>query len=152
MRLVGFSSIRDRAIVIVRAVKTYGSTSGRRAIQALSLAVLTGCAVGPDFKQPDAPDVKGFLSQRDGPPGDALVPGADVAARWWDVLGSPGLNRLIEDGIANNPDLAAAEAAVRVAQANALSLRGTLLPVVTDCPAPAPTKVSLDPVVSATPV
>ena len=103
----------------------------------LALTMLTSCAVGPDFQRPDAPDVKGYLSRRDDAPGGVLTPtaafttGADIAARWWDVFGSRGLNQLIEDGIANNPDLAAAEAAVRVAQANALALRGTLFPVVT---------------------
>ena len=132
MRLVGFSPILGELVVIRDTARACLYAPSRRIIEALSLfALLTSCAVGPDFKQPDAPDVKGFLSQRDEPPGATLSPGADIAARWWDVFQSPGLNKLIADGIANNPDLAAAEAAVRVAQANALALRGTLLPVVT---------------------
>jgi outer membrane protein TolC len=36
----------------------------------------------------------------------------------------------VQDGIAHNADLAAAEAAVRVAQANALAQRGALFPTV----------------------
>jgi NodT family efflux transporter outer membrane factor (OMF) lipoprotein len=96
----------------------------------LGLAMLTGCAVGPDFQRPLSPETTGFLSPRgDRIPGTA--PGADIAARWWEVFRSRELNRLIADGIANNADLAAAEAAVRVAQANANALRGTLFPVLT---------------------
>src|SRR6185503_5056333 len=63
-------------------------------------------------------------------PGRAFRFGADVSARWWENFHSAGLNDLIEQGIARNPDLQAAEAAVRVAQANALSQRGGLFPQV----------------------
>lgn len=95
----------------------------------LAMTMLTSCTVGPDFQRPPPPDVNGFLSPRgDRIPGTA--PGADIAARWWEVFGSRELDKLIEDGIANNAELAAAEAAVRVAQANALALRGTLFPLI----------------------
>ena len=91
--------------------------------------MLSSCAVGPDFLRPPPPETAGFLSPR----GDRIagtVRGADIAARWWEVFRSRELNKLIEDGIANNADLAAAEAAVRVAQANANALRGTLFPLI----------------------
>ena len=93
------------------------------------MTMLAGCTVGPDFFSPLPPALKGFL------PGDRQVPGVatvrtDIPAQWWQVFRSQQLNALIADAIANNPDLAAAEAAVRVAQANALSLRGTLFPVI----------------------
>jgi NodT family efflux transporter outer membrane factor (OMF) lipoprotein len=84
---------------------------------------------GPLAAAVRAPGTDGFLSPR----GDRIagtVVGADIAANWWEAFHSRALNRLIEDGIANNADLAAAEAAVRVAQANALALRGTLFPVI----------------------
>jgi NodT family efflux transporter outer membrane factor (OMF) lipoprotein len=47
---------------------------------------------------------------------------------WWELFRSPTLNRLVQDGITHNADLAAAEAAVRVAHANALAQRGALFP------------------------
>jgi NodT family efflux transporter outer membrane factor (OMF) lipoprotein len=99
---------------------------------AVALTMLTGCLmVGPDFQSPPPPGVTGFLpGQRESVPGAAVIRGAQISARWWDVFRSRNLNRLIQDGIENNPDLQAAEAAVRVAQANALSLRGTLFPVI----------------------
>ena len=88
--------------------------------------MLTGCTVGPDFLAPAPPPVAGYLP---GGPGIATIRGADVSERWWKVFRSRALDRLIQDGIDNNQDLAAAEAAVRAAQANALSLRATLFPV-----------------------
>jgi NodT family efflux transporter outer membrane factor (OMF) lipoprotein len=108
----------------------------RRAVRAslsvLAITMLTSCTVGPDFQVPVLPAIKGFLpAQRDSVPGTTVVRGAEISARWWDVFRSRSLNRLIQDGIDNNSELRAAEAAVRAAQANALALRGTLFPVVT---------------------
>ena len=94
--------------------------------------MLTSCTLGPDFQVPALPAIKGFLpAQNDSVPGTAVLRGAEISARWWDVFRSRNLNKLIQDGIDNNPDLRAAEAAVRAAQANAFSLRGTLFPVIT---------------------
>jgi NodT family efflux transporter outer membrane factor (OMF) lipoprotein len=96
----------------------------------LGLTMLAGCTVGPDFLAPSPPPVEGYLPGRaDRAAGVATVRGADVSERWWKAFRSRALNRLIQDGIDNNQDLAAAEAAVRAAQANALALRATLFPV-----------------------
>ena len=64
-------------------------------------------------------------------PGHPIVRTAEVPPQWWELFRSPALNRIVEDGITHNADLAAAEAAVRVAQANALAQRGLLFPNVT---------------------
>ena len=96
----------------------------------LALSMLASCTLGPDFKSPDAPPVTGYLPAGDRPPGRIYAPGADIPARWWEVFRSRHLNDLIEMGIAHNADLQAAEAAVRVAQANALAQRGALFPQV----------------------
>lgn len=94
-----------------------------------ALALTAGCAVGPDFVEPKAPEVAGYLADGSGrKAGQQARYGADIPARWWSLFGSPHLSRLIEDGIANNPDLKAAEAGVRMAQANALAVRGGLFP------------------------
>ena len=107
-----------------------------RAVRAVSLCgltlMLTSCAVGPDFQVPAPPALKGFLpGQGDGVPGSTVVRGADIPARWWE----PFRSRRIEPADRGRhrttiADLQAAEAAVRVAQANALAQRGTLFPVV----------------------
>jgi len=54
----------------------------------------------------------------------------DIPDRWWGLFQSRYLNKLVEEAIAHNADLESAEAAVRVAQANALAQRGALFPVV----------------------
>jgi NodT family efflux transporter outer membrane factor (OMF) lipoprotein len=100
--------------------------------------MLTGCAVGPDFTTPLPPAVTSFLSQipvaglpnGDHVPGQTVARGSDIPARWWELFRSPPLNDLIEQAVIHNPDLRAAEAAVRIAEANALAQRGTLFPVV----------------------
>ncbi len=92
--------------------------------------MLTGCAVGPDFAPPPAPGVPSYLPGGDRAPGRSLLNGADIPARWWELFRSRHLNELMEHGIAYNGDLEAAEAAVRIAQANALAQRGALFPTV----------------------
>src|SRR5439155_1351003 len=97
-----------------------------------------GCAVGPDFHQSEPPPVAGYLpsgraSTRPNPNvirGQKLLYGSDITSRWWDLFGSTHLNGLIEEAVRLNPDLQAAEAAVRVAQANTLAQRGALFPQV----------------------
>jgi len=66
----------------------------------------------------------------EGVPAQRASYGGDIPARWWEVFRSEHLNELIEYGILQNADLEAAEAAVRIAQANALAARGPLFPQV----------------------
>ena len=87
--------------------------------------MLTACAVGPDFRSPEPPPAQGYF------PGQSLHGSSDVPGRWWERFRSERLSRLIDDGLVHNTDLQAAEAAVRVAQANALSQRAALFPVFT---------------------
>jgi NodT family efflux transporter outer membrane factor (OMF) lipoprotein len=105
---------------------------GRRG-SILLVLVLAGCAVGPDFHAPEAPGVTKFLPGRapDRVPGRTVAKGAEIPAEWWELFQSPALNHLVKEGIAHNADLKAAEAAVRVAQANARAQRGALFPTVT---------------------
>jgi NodT family efflux transporter outer membrane factor (OMF) lipoprotein len=88
-----------------------------------SALMLSACAVGPDFKLPESPPAPGYF------PGQVIRESTDIPGNWWERLSSPQLNRLIDDGIAQNSDLQAAEAAVRVAQASALAQRASLFPV-----------------------
>lgn len=96
----------------------------------LVAASLAGCAVGPDFKKPSPPATTKYLSDAAGDhvSGHPVAAGAEISPQWWELFRSPALNRVVEDGLARNADLAAAEAAVRVAQANALAQRGALFP------------------------
>ncbi|MFL5105373.1 MAG: efflux transporter outer membrane subunit [Xanthobacteraceae bacterium] len=100
-------------------------------------AMAAGCAVGPDFQPPSPPQVTGYLPPGRRPatseplPDQRLVAGAAIPDRWWELFRSRHLNELITQAIIHNTDLQAAEAAVRVAQANALAQRGALFPLVT---------------------
>ena len=89
--------------------------------------------VGPDFVVPETPPVGTYLPASVATQNAAAAdvkPGAQLSGDWWHMLGSRRLNALIEMGLANNADLAAAEAALRVADANALALRGGFWPTV----------------------
>jgi len=68
-----------------------------------------------------------------GPPVAAqhFVSGADVSARWWAAFKSPQLNALIKLSVEHNPTLQSAEAAIKVAQYNALAQRGLFFPQLT---------------------
>jgi NodT family efflux transporter outer membrane factor (OMF) lipoprotein len=100
-----------------------------------------GCAVGPNFKTPAAPDVKDYtvspLQTTAATPavaaGEAqhFAQGSDISADWWTLFHSQALNDLIDHSLANNPDLKAAQAALLVAKENYLAQRGVYYPSVT---------------------
>jgi len=102
--------------------------------------LLTSCAVGPNFKPPPAPDVSGYTpeqlkSPHADPAGPQVAPqrfkvGADIAPRWWVAFRSQPLNALIRKSVAQSPTLEAAEAAIKVANFNALAQRGLYYPQV----------------------
>ena len=104
-----------------------------------SLLMVVSCTVGPDFQPPAPPAVGTFLPAAgngvggggDHVAGRRVVRGGEVPSRWWETFRSPDLKRLIEEGLAHNADLEAAEAAVRVAQASALAAQSALFPLVT---------------------
>src|SRR5580698_3121496 len=89
-------------------------------------AMLAGCAVGPDYRQPAAPAASSLV--RGGPPaataaaavgaGEAqsFVVAQDIPAQWWTLFQSPQLNALIESSLKANPSASAAQAALRQAQ------------------------------------
>ena len=102
---------------------------------------MTGCAVGPNFTPPAAPDVSAYTASPvtatvatpgvDGGNAQSFVPGADVAADWWTLFQSPLLDDLIAQSLKNNHDLKAAQAALQVAHETMLAQRGAFLPSVT---------------------
>src|SRR5947209_3005272 len=110
-------------------------------VAALALAALVaGCAVGPDFVPPAAPDTQGYTPDRLGSR-TAAAPTAggqaqrfmrdlDLPGQWWTLFHSRPLNALVERALANNADVQAAQAALRVARANVRAQRGTLFPQV----------------------
>jgi NodT family efflux transporter outer membrane factor (OMF) lipoprotein len=102
---------------------------------------LAGCAVGPDFERPAAPNVAQYtpgtqLQQTHATaiPGGAaqrLISGRDIPGEWWRVFQSAPLDRLITEALAANPDIQSAQAALRQAQENVAAGQGALFPTVT---------------------
>jgi NodT family efflux transporter outer membrane factor (OMF) lipoprotein len=113
----------------------------RSVLAALVISLMAGCAVGPDFKKPAAPDVNGYtaaplpttVATADVAGGEAqrFVSGSDIPADWWTLFHSQALNDLIEQSLANNHDLKAAQAALSVARQNTLAQHGAFFPSVT---------------------
>ena len=105
------------------------------------LPLVAGCAVGPDFRKPDAPKAADYsptkaisettasapvtagASQR-------FNPKSDVPYDWWKIFGSSELNALIERAFKANPDIASAQAALREAQENVVAQQGFFYPTV----------------------
>lgn len=118
----------------------------RRKVACATLATLlsagmSGCAVGPDFQPAAVPEATGYVpgklaspgSERGGPrvASQHFVTGEDVSARWWAAFKSRGLNELVRQSVDHNPNLQAAEAAIKIAQYNAQAQRGLFYPQVT---------------------
>src|SRR6202012_1843765 len=106
----------------------------------LGALLMAGCAVGPDFKRPAAPEVSDYtahpmtttVATENVAGGDAqrFATGSDIPGDWWTLFHSKPLNALIEQSLANNHDLKAAQAALSVARENVLAQRGTYYPSV----------------------
>jgi NodT family efflux transporter outer membrane factor (OMF) lipoprotein len=126
----------------IRSRRSHAS-GGRRAIASVtawSVVLLAGCAVGPDFHTPSAPQVSGYLAQPlptqtaeaeiSGGEAQRFLQQLDLPAQWWELFHSPPLNTLVEQALKANPDMWAAQAALRQAQENAYAQEGVLYPSV----------------------
>ena len=90
------------------------------------LPALAGCTVGPDFVPPTPPTARSYeknglpaaTAQSEGSKGVAqrFSLAADLPGEWWRLYRSPALDQLIRQALADNPDLQAADAALRQAQ------------------------------------
>jgi NodT family efflux transporter outer membrane factor (OMF) lipoprotein len=109
-------------------------------VPVLAALLAAGCAVGPNFKQPEAPKVDRYTTSPLEPtvsaPGvlggeaQRFQPGAEISSDWWTLFHSAPLNELIEHSLANNPDLEAAQAALLSAREGVLAQRGAYYPSV----------------------
>ncbi|VFR45301.1 RND efflux system, outer membrane lipoprotein CmeC [plant metagenome] len=85
----------------------------------IAAALLSACAVGPDYVRPQPPQVDAFIRQD---PAVATSATAQADPAFWRAFGDPLLERLVDTALANNQDLHIAMA--NYEQANAL-LRGS---------------------------
>jgi NodT family efflux transporter outer membrane factor (OMF) lipoprotein len=107
-------------------------------LPAMGCLLAAGCAVGPDFKRPAAPDVSGYTAaplaptvatpKVEGGAAQRFTSGADISADWWTLFHSKPLDDLIEQSLKNNHDLKAAQAALAVARENVRAQKGVYYP------------------------
>src|SRR5260370_726525 len=95
---------------------TIPSRSLRVSLVALLATGVVGCTVGPDFKLPDPPKDKTYLTGTSpeetvavpdvlGGEAQRFVTDLDIPAQWWQVYRSRPLNDLIERSLRANPDI-----------------------------------------------
>ncbi|MGH8785220.1 MAG: efflux transporter outer membrane subunit [Cupriavidus necator] len=92
----------------------------------LSVGVSTGCAVGPDYRQPDTPVPERYLGQSGVEQRHASS--AAELVTWWEGFGDPLLTRLVSLALDQNLDLAQASARVTQARAGLGVANAALLP------------------------
>ena len=85
-------------------------------------ALLTGCAIGPDYKRPPVAEPPMFRGQ-------PTVEAASLAdLPWWEVFQDTILKNLITEALGNNYDVRIAAARVQEARANFVASRSDLYP------------------------
>ena len=101
---------------------------------ALAACLVLPSCVGPDFALPAAPEIAAFTPDRQpadnsaGGTAQRLEIGNKLPADWWVLFHSSALNALVERALRDNPNIPAAQAALRVTQANVYAEAGQLLP------------------------
>ncbi|MGA9033967.1 MAG: efflux transporter outer membrane subunit [Sulfuricaulis sp.] len=114
--------------------------SGILIAPALIALAVVGCAVGPDFSEPEAPKTNSYTptampEETASTPSRAgavqrFMTGGEIPAQWWTLFHSEPLDRLIRQALADSPTLAAAQAKLRQAQENLRAEVGVVSPSV----------------------
>ena len=105
-------------------------TPQRRLLWVLtSSALLSACAVGPDYERPDVNAPEQFRSDAaaKSTTTETTVTSTDA---WWQGFNDPVLNDLVEAGLQNNRDLQSTIARVRKARGQLITTRGKFFPQV----------------------
>lgn len=100
----------------------------------MSLGV-SACTLGPNFVVPTAPHATGYMKEPLGRAtaglsidGQRIVQNLDIPGQWWAMFHSRPLDALIAEALQHNPDLQAAQAALRRARENAEAQKGGFYP------------------------
>lgn len=127
-----------RAHTVTKAIVRPASRWCVRVVTLASLAILTGCAVGPRFLPPAAPTVRVYtpggsapnLASTSGEPSQHIALGERIPAQWWQLFHSPELDSLVRHALAHNPTLHAAQDTLAAAEEVVLEARGGYFPQV----------------------
>jgi NodT family efflux transporter outer membrane factor (OMF) lipoprotein len=107
----------------------------RSAYVVVSMAMLGGCAVGPNFHRPAAPEADRYT--RDPLPAATVMAdgqaqrfsiGGALPADWWQLFKSAPLDAVVRQAIANNATLQALEASLNQSQHNLRAGYGVFFP------------------------
>jgi NodT family efflux transporter outer membrane factor (OMF) lipoprotein len=101
-------------------------------------ALAAACAVGPNYKRPTPPPDPGYgtapstgaTQSADAAGGNAqrFVEGMDIPSEWWALYKSDKLDRLIEQALKGNPNVGAAQAALKQAHELYLAQKTAFFP------------------------
>jgi NodT family efflux transporter outer membrane factor (OMF) lipoprotein len=112
-----------------RSLFNLATARGSRLLSlSLCVAMLSACAVGPDYQRPQTAEIAQYKEAEgwtQANPSDSLARGA-----WWELYGDQQLNGLIEKLNNANQTVAQSEAQYRQAQALVRSARGAFYPSV----------------------
>ncbi len=114
--------------------------------------LIAGCEVGPNFRPPAAPQAAGYTPEK---PADPIATadiksgaaqrfdvGKDIQGKWWTLFHSEALDRLVQRALQANPNVDAAQAALRQARETAYAGEGALFPSASASFQPERTRVS----------
>lgn len=82
----------------------------RRALLVFAVALVTGCAMGPDYERPETPMPDAFEQTNDQGPSIANL-------QWWELFGDEQLSELIRIALDQNKDMAIAISRIEEARA-----------------------------------
>lgn len=102
----------------------------RRMATAIATAALSACTTTTPFQRPAAPIADNYMEASAPASAQQLEYAAALPANWWTLFQSDELNALVEQALANNQTLAAAQATVMQAQALAEAKTGARYPEV----------------------
>ena len=104
----------------------------------LLFIALAGCTLGPDFVRPEVAADAGYSTHNltttaradidAGGAAQRLIAGMDIPGQWWTLFRSPELNALVEEALRANPDISAAQAALRQANEQVYVDQASLFP------------------------
>jgi NodT family efflux transporter outer membrane factor (OMF) lipoprotein len=99
----------------------------RRTIVILLGLLQIGCAAGPDFVRPKAPETNKYLAGKlPNLQSQHLAIGQEIPKEWWKLFRSHKLNSLIKLGLENNADLNSARAVLRAAMEDARATKSSI--------------------------
>jgi NodT family efflux transporter outer membrane factor (OMF) lipoprotein len=102
-----------------------------------ALVTMVSCAVGPDFHSPDMATPGQYTAaplpsqtasaQSESGVAQHFAFAEDLPGEWWTLFRSPELDKMIKQGLADSPTLAAAQAAFRKAEEDLRAVSGSIL-------------------------